>query len=455
MFATNETRAQVLAGSASAEFPEAVCAVETLQKVADAADFFDPRLDHVIRQKLQATPSLHARLWEFGMAYLALAAAGKLSGAQRGISFGSGSEPLIFPIAMEAGHLVATDLYNGASMWEVARTDDCRAFVLSCAPPAFDASRLEVCSLDMRHIAEPAASFDFAYSISAFEHIGAEPDFLQHLRGVRRILKPDGVYVLTTELRFGGASHAVVGNYAFALPHLLSLFEEAGLNPEPTIDYRLTEHAGNYPRDLRETKFRDRSNHGLEQVIVREGGGIMSAPMLFVLRPQAYRAPQIVGYEQSAAWLKQQLSRRTEARLSDWFTLNPFGATLTSQSPYVDLWTSTPPDKGLIVFATSYHYFGDNEVDVRVNLTTSADVPSDGEMIVGVMSWSTDDIADMVTLDARRVTVAGVFPGVRHLRLHFEATANRCYSVFGTRVAGDIVLGDVTVYARRTPARAG
>lgn len=455
MDATNDTRAWPLPGAhLPAQCPPAFRNLESLQKVADAVDFFDSRLDHVIRRKLLVTPSIHARQWEFGMAYLALAGAGKLSGRQRGISFGSGSEPLIFPVAMEAGQLVATDLYDGASTWAVARTDDCRAFVLSYAPPDFDESRLEVRSLDMRHIDDPAESFDFAYSISAFEHIGGDADFLQHLQGVRRVLKPDGIYVLTTELRFGTTSYAVAGNYAFALQHLLSLFEEAGLNPGPVIDYRVTEHAGNYPRDLRETKFRDPSNHGLEQLIVREGGGIMSAPMLFVLRPQAYRTPRIEGYEQSTAWLEQQLAYRTDARLSDWFTLNPFGATLTSQSPYLDLWANPPLEKGPIVFATSYHYFGANEIDVRVNLATSADVASDGAMIVGIMSWSTEDLADMVTLDARQVIFAGVFPGVRHLRLHFEAVANRCYSVFGTRVSGEVVLGDVTVYARRTPAKA-
>src|SRR4029453_7961428 len=106
----------------------------------------------------------------------------------RGISFGSGQEPLIFPLAAASAHLTVTDLYSDSTAWTVARTADPLAFVLEAAPADFDCDRLAVAAMDMRHIKFPDGSFDYAYSISAFEHIGEDADFLRHLREVRRVL---------------------------------------------------------------------------------------------------------------------------------------------------------------------------------------------------------------------------------------------------------------------------
>src|SRR5271163_4485095 len=97
-----------------------------LQKLADANDFSNPRLDTVIRDRLKIQPHINPRTWEFGMAYLALDDRKQLEGDSRGISFGSGREPLIFAVAACGNFLCVTDLYNESSIWDTAATDDPR-----------------------------------------------------------------------------------------------------------------------------------------------------------------------------------------------------------------------------------------------------------------------------------------------------------------------------------------
>src|SRR5271163_3033789 len=126
-----------------------------LQKLADANDFLNPCLDAVIRDCLKIQPRMNPRTWEFGMAYLALDDSKLLDGDSRGISFGSGREPLVFAVAACGNFLCVTDLYKESSIWDTASTDEPRNFVLQAAPAGFDTSRIEVRSMDMREIAYP------------------------------------------------------------------------------------------------------------------------------------------------------------------------------------------------------------------------------------------------------------------------------------------------------------
>ena len=284
-------------------------AIVQLQKIADANDIADPQFEFVARNCLRIRPALNPRVWEYVMAYRALDHADMLRGERRGISFGSGREPLIFAVPMRAGFLCATDFYTGSTIWDTARTDDPRDFVLAAAPADFDPSRIEVRNMDMRQIEYPDHSFDFAYSISTLEHIGFDADFVRHLREVRRVLKPDGVYVLTTELRIRGESLRVEGNHAFDLDHLLSLFREAGLCLDPYFDARLADRSENEGRELLDTRYHDVSNPHTELLMVREFGGITSVPGLFILRPGIFEEVEVVGLAETAIWLQEKLDQ--------------------------------------------------------------------------------------------------------------------------------------------------
>ena len=420
-----------------------------LQKLADVTDVADPAFEFVARNILGIRPATNPRVWEYVMAYRALECADMLRVDRRGIAFGAGREPLTYAVPMRAGFLSVTDLYTGTTEWETARTHDPREFVLAGAPAGFDQSRIEVRSMDMRQIEYADHSLDFAYSISSLEHIGFDDDFIRHLREVRRVLKPDGVYVLTTEMRIRGESFRVEGNHCFDFDHLFSLFREAGLCVPPQFDARLADRVENEGRELLDTRFHDASNGITELLMVREFGGITSVPALFLLRPGSFQDVTITGLAETAAWLQQKLDMRINNSSSDWATLNPYGLLIGALSPYSDLWRDGGVPKNDIVFGTAYKNFGSAEIEIRVTIVTSPEVSSNGVLLVCVNAMSTNDVSDISVPQFEIVEIASDKLLAKRLLFRFEAVPDRCYSVFGTRVQGEIWVSDVVVGARR------
>ncbi|AMN41837.1 class I SAM-dependent methyltransferase [Rhodoplanes sp. Z2-YC6860] len=419
-------------------------AQSNLQKIADAADFGREELTEIIERYFGSVPFNNPRLWEFASAFHALDSRGFLDGSKRGLAMGAGREPLIFPVSERSNGLIVTDLYDKKSIWTEARTSDPADFVLSEAPAGFDARRISVRSMDMRQLDVATGSIDFAYSISSFEHIGRDADFVAHLKEVARVLNSQGVYVLTTELRIGGPTHDIAGNYAFAIDHLLALIEQSGLNPDPVIDLSLTSLGANQPKELSRVRGVEPPSK-FEELIVRETGGIMSLPVLLILRPGRYVAPQIVGLDETAQWLNDGLRRRSLERNSDWRALNPFAALPTGRSPYVEPW---PADAGgsNIVFSTSYQHFAELDMEARITLAAAGE--SNGTTAVAIMSWSTVNTSDMSPLETQTISIGGSHP-VQTIGFRFSAKPHRCYSIYGLAVAGAVRLASITVMVRK------
>lgn len=415
-----------------------------LQKIADAADFASEELTEIIERRFATVRSSNPRLWEFASAFHALDSRGYLDGSKRGLAMGAGREPLIFPVSERSNGLIVTDLYDEESIWSEAQTSDPADFVLSEAPVGFDAKKINVRSMDMRQLDVATGSVDFAYSISSFEHIGRDTDFVAHLKEVSRVLNAQGVYVLTTELRIGGPTHDVAGNYAFAIDHLLALIEQSGLTPDPVIDLSLTALGANDPKELNRVRGVEPSSK-FEELIVRETGGIMSLPVLLILRPGRYIAPQILGLDQTAQWLNARLRSKSLERNSDWRTLNPFAALPSGRSPYVEPWLANL-GAGNIVFSTSYQDFAELDMEARVTLAAAGDV--NGTMAVAIMSWSTVYISDMSPLETQTISI-GISHPVQAVSFRFSAKPHRCYSIYGLAMSGAVRLASITVMVRK------
>lgn len=221
--------------------------MKPLSKLCDAVDWMDPEFDQIIRTELLEEPRLHRKQWEFAQIFRALRALGQLNGASRGLSMGGGQERLLYAVARSAGHLTVTDLYEAGSAWDGARTDDPDRSIRAAAPFAVDFSKLHAQRMDMRRLEFGDALFDFCYSSCAIEHIGGHDDFLAHLREVRRVLKQDGVYVLTTEFHYGDDVLPVRGNYYFSVAYLRELIHAAGLAVAGAADGRVRPHTLNRP----------------------------------------------------------------------------------------------------------------------------------------------------------------------------------------------------------------
>jgi SAM-dependent methyltransferase len=215
-------------------------------KVCDIADWFKYDLTPVIVNDLHELPRFHRKQWEFAMKFSTLRDLGVLRPDAVGISFGAGKESLAYALAPHVQRLWVTDLYNEDTDWVDARTDDLDAFIRANAlfPTALD--RLSAKNMDMRAIAFPDDTFDFAYSSSAVEHIGDWNDFRTHLNEVRRVLKPGGVYVMTTDIIYG-PQWEIRGNYKFTPEGLAWWLKESGMAHDAVVDCRIAHHRSNTP----------------------------------------------------------------------------------------------------------------------------------------------------------------------------------------------------------------
>ena len=218
-----------------------------MSKVCDAADFFSPEYLEVVKNELCEPPVLHRKQWEFGKIFLALKKAGMLKADKRGLSMGSGIEVVLYSIARRVQHLTVTDLYSSESLWECAKAANPDEFVRKNKRFPIDDNRLSALNMDMRSLAFGDCSFDFAYSSCAFEHIGTDPDFLQHLNEVYRVLKDGGIYVMTTEFTCENETIPIPNNYIFSAGHLDRLIAGTRFIPEKRFDARISEQSVNFP----------------------------------------------------------------------------------------------------------------------------------------------------------------------------------------------------------------
>jgi SAM-dependent methyltransferase len=282
-----------------------------MMKVCDIADWFTGELSSVVRSDLHEVPRFHRKQWEFGQKFLALRDAGVLRDDAVGISFGAGRELLLYAVANHVRHLWATDLYNPATAWPDARTHDIDAFVRADPPFPTRIDRLSARDMDMREIAFPDESFDFAYSSSAVEHIGRWDDFRTHLNEVRRVLKPGGVYVMTTDIIYGPAWEQL-GNYKFTPEGLQWWLQESGMHYERLVDCRIAHHRANapMPADIMPAMTLDGGNdrpnlfNGLLQAQMLMGRHPHSSVIL-VMRKAPTDSPSVEfpGYEETKAFL--------------------------------------------------------------------------------------------------------------------------------------------------------
>jgi SAM-dependent methyltransferase len=215
-------------------------------KVCDVADWFRPEFAATVIDDLHETPRLHRKQWEFAAIFDELRRAGAVRYDARGISLGAGRELLLYALANRVEHIWATDLYSETTDWPDARTHDLEHFVRDDPPFPVNQEQLSVRDMDMRQIDFADESFDFAYSSSAIDHIGRWQDFRTHLTEVRRVLKPGGVYVMTTDIIYG-PSWEEVGNFKFDPDGLRQLLHESHMAHAGTVDCRITRHLANAP----------------------------------------------------------------------------------------------------------------------------------------------------------------------------------------------------------------
>lgn len=209
-------------------------------KLTDALDFFQPEVVAHIRS-MGEEPRFHAKQWEY--AQVLEARDRHAPNAKDYVGVGCGREPLIPRLAERAQTLIASDLYDMAGAWADATQRPDRIWP--------HLKGLRVHPMDMRRVDLPAESADFIWSLCAIEHVGDEDDVVDSVRQIGRLLRPDGVFVLTTEYTFDEKSFyrsgRPSGTLSLSRDAIRRFFTETGLHCIEPVDLRLSTHPFNVP----------------------------------------------------------------------------------------------------------------------------------------------------------------------------------------------------------------
>lgn len=299
------------------------------QKLCAAEDFSHPDFKHVLDNVFKKPASYHRKQWEFVVIYLNLLINKKINNNMTGASFGAGREPLIYLIGSEIKEFTATDLYVYNTGWQTAKIKEqqsCRDFVMEKAPRNLDVSNIKVEEMDMRELDFADNSLDFCYSSCAFEHIGHKADFVKHLQEVKRVLKEDGIYVMTTEYLFNHDTVRVEGNYKFDPNYMVELFKQSGLYPDAKFNASIEESF------LNKTKMELSSIQGMSPSItnslastILEKQGVTYTSCCFVLRKSNKANIKLAQLEnkKSAEFARKSSEKNIVKLYSQYQYLNP------------------------------------------------------------------------------------------------------------------------------------
>jgi SAM-dependent methyltransferase len=227
---------------------------------------------------------LHRKEWEFAQAVYGLRKLGCLSPDAAALGLGSGTEPIIFFLAGRLRTVVATDLYAGDFSEHEADPRilrDPEAF----APFSYHRERLHVRRMDATKIDCASDSMDIVFSFSSLEHFGSRRAQRGCLAEVRRVLRPRGVVVLTTEIILNAWGRH--GDYFRRAELLDELIPESGLRLagggfEFTTSRATLDALVRLPREI------DRRPH----LVLRRGRTYFTSCALFLEKPVPPGTPE-------------------------------------------------------------------------------------------------------------------------------------------------------------------
>jgi len=227
-----------------------------LCELANPAKWNNPEWLAILKS-LQAGPidqaSMHRKAYELTQTIFGLQRLGKLTGSTRILSVGAGHEPILYWLANHAGHVVATDLYEGAWQSEFARegNPDVLTNPAAYAPFPYREDHLTFLQMDGSALAFADRSFDVVYSLSSVEHFGGIDGARTSVAEMARVLRPGGILALATEWCVRG----VAGGEVFSPDDVRRIIDHPCLRLVQPIDDRVWDRYEMEPVDLRVDRF--------------------------------------------------------------------------------------------------------------------------------------------------------------------------------------------------------
>lgn len=371
--------------------------MKSLSKICDAADWFDTEFHSIIINELKESPRFHRKQWEFAMIFLALKKLGMLNANMTGLSLGGGNERVLYSIAQHVNKLIVTDLYDADTTWDCAKTKDPDEYIKASKPFDVDDSKIKALRMDMRYLDFEDNTFDFCYSSCAIEHIGDFEDFVRHLDEVYRVLKEDGVYVFTTELKIGSDTIKDENNFVFSSSYINEIFKSTKLTTDVDADVNLAHHEINVPlpsniKNLcynNEDSFIDGMMKNYPHVVLLRGKYPFTS-IQFVMRKKTHTSVKkevmFNDLSETENYLQNRLQKYSELLQNSVVSFNPFSSLPEGVSHYFldhsNFFSSNVKDDNSdTLFHTDYFWLGSGERVFKIKFDV-ADVEVGSENII-------------------------------------------------------------------------
>jgi ubiquinone/menaquinone biosynthesis C-methylase UbiE len=437
--------------------------MKNLSKICDAADWSDNEFYTVVLDELKEQPRFHRKQWEFAMIFLALKKLGFLNENKTGLSMGGGSERVLYSIAKHVKKLFVTDLYDENTTWDCARTFNPDDFIKQNKPFDIDEQKVTALKMDMRSLEFEDNSFDFCYSSCAFEHIGKNEDFIQHLNEVYRCLKNNGVYVFTTELQLGNNTIEDRNNFIFSPESLQTILNEIKLCTEFIPDATLTDHVSNYPLPSNISKLCGSDDNSLTDKILKDyphlillrGKYPFTSIQLILRKKELPVSPgnRIVftGLENTKKIVSRGLEAYRYMLQNSQIKILPFSSLPDGLSPYYldhsEFFSKNINGNNDTVFHTDYFWFGSSVRKIQIKLETD-EIESGVDNIIQIR------LHNYATLNSEKVecTYEQNFNITIKEELNetiiVETKEDYCYAILAKHISGKFRFKSISIISR-------
>ncbi len=248
-------------------------------KVCNLPDWDDPEFNEFLdalhlpfgRQEI------HRKHWEFVQALRGLKAFGYLRPDAIALGVGAGREFPVYYLTNHIRKVIASDIYGHGTF----QSSDAMAEMLVTpekhAPFPYRESHLVTQYMDGLDLKYPDNSFDFVFSFSSIEHFGGHSAATRAMQEIARVLKPDGMVAIATEVVLNGVPHA-----EFFLPDELYtyLVYPTGLHLVEPIDFTIAPALLAKPIDL------DSDHRGIyPHIVIRQGTVVFTSVLLLLVKP--------------------------------------------------------------------------------------------------------------------------------------------------------------------------
>jgi ubiquinone/menaquinone biosynthesis C-methylase UbiE len=434
--------------------------MKSLSKICDAADWFDTEFYSITLNELKEPPRFHRKQWEFAMIFLALKKLGCLNENMTGLSLGGGNERVLYSIAQHVNKLIVTDLYDEDTTWDCAKTKDPDEYIKASKPFEVDLSKIKALRMDMRNLDFEDNTFDFCYSSCAIEHIGDFNDFVQHLDEVYRVLKEDGVYVFTTELKIGSETIKDENNFIFSSSYLKDIFKNIKLTPDIDADVNLAHHEINtpLPSNVKNLCYNNDASftHGMMKnyphvVLLR--GKYPFTSIQFVMRKKSVasikKEVKFNGLTETENYLQNRLQKYSELLQNSVVSFNPFSSLPDNVSHYFldhsNFFSGNRKDDNSdTLFHTDYFWLGSGERVFKIKFDV-ADVEVGLENIIQlrIHSYSTLNSKNVECVFEEDLDLKVIRSIEEFITL--DISDDYCYAIVGKMKSGNCTIKNLSL----------